>query len=335
MKLSGGFLFANHDTTCIILAGGDEMAVLQAGKILKQYLERTGITPEQLCGKDYDISSLRRVLNGNRGVSMSVFANFLSKLGENPERLYLSMASNKEIAFFDLYYEIEGHILNDEYALAESKMVALSRLERNLPQKEGVNIRNQMMLVLSCSIMEGMGADTEKRLQILKPAAELILPELSSDAVATTLLSYDDIALLNLLATALHEMGQQEQAIEILLGVSKSINTFQADAYEKSRGYTQTLYNLSTFYGLEGRHAEALEACDAVIKCSLQHRRLHLLPHAKFNKARAMHALGKHEGINKLAVEAYYAMLNNGNYADAEMRLPFITDVLGIDLPIY
>jgi transcriptional regulator with XRE-family HTH domain len=309
------------------------MAIMHAGKIIRQYRKKAGLTQKQLCGTDCDSSTLRRIENGERSASVFLFAKLLSKLGINPEKFYISIAGDKEIEFFNCYYEIEGLTLDGNWEQAEQMMPILAKHESKLPKGEGVSIRKQMVLALYCGILAEKETDPTVLISEATTALTLTLPNLSDKTIAASVMAYDEIALLNILACGHNRAGDTKKAISILESVQASIESFHLDGYEKSRGCIHTLYNLSTFYGFAALHEEALRACNTAIKYCVMHKRLFLLPHIKFNKACALHFLGKADEVKTLVIDSICALRNNENYNDAQVRRTFAEDVLEIKLP--
>jgi transcriptional regulator with XRE-family HTH domain len=308
------------------------MAVFFAGAIIKVYRTNRGITQDKLCQGICNVSTLHRIEKGERVPSVFVFTRLMERLGFESGKYYVSASNSAEIHFFNKYYEAVAMLIDKKYGEVDAAIKTLKGLLRQLNKDEGVNIRSQMIFTLTCGVAQGRGEDTAEIHRMILDALLLTLPDFSEDSISDYMLSYDEISLINMLATTYKSTGDSERKIGILYQVKTSMDKYYYDEYEKSRGYSQTLYNLSNALGLAERHEEALEICEAAIRCCVKNKRLYLLPHLKFNKACAMFFTGD-EGYKYLALEAVYALRNNEDYDDAERRKDYAEKKMNIVFP--
>jgi len=310
------------------------MAMIFAGAMIKEYRNSRKISAEKLSKGICDPSSLRRIEKGERSPSVFVLGKLMERLGFESNRFFLNFTTKAEFEFLNLYYEIEALIMSNRFDEAKSQITLLEHLETKLDNgKNAKRMRRQMILVLLCCISQGAGVDASERFTLIEEALELTIPDFDETKISGYMISYDEIALLNMLATTHGGLGNSEREVNILHSVKDAMDKFYIDEYEKSRGYTLTLYNLSSALGLAGRHEEVLDISNIAIEYCKKHKRLWLLPRITFNKACALFYLGSQEDWKALIIESYYALKSNGDYDDAQLRRDFAVNKLSMDFP--
>lgn len=309
------------------------MLAIYSGELIKEYRISRGITLEQLSQGLCNPATLQRIEKGKRTPSIFVFIKIVERLGFEARRFYFSGHGRAEMDFLNVYYEADALVANEKLDEATAKIAELEILERNLHKSDGAKLRRQMVYVLKCGMAQLRGEDISNHIKTIKEALALTLPGYDELSISELLLTYDEIALLNMLATAYRKLGEIDRGINIYYQIKRSMDRFYLDKQEKSRGYIMTLYNLSSALGYEKRHVEALETCNIAIEFCVEQKRLNLLPHLKFNKACALFYLGEREGYKELAIEAIYALKNNEYFHDAAIREEFAKNEMKIILP--
>lgn len=309
------------------------MVMVHGGNLIKHHREKRKITIAQLCEGICSTSTLQRIENNKQTPSVFVFMRLIERLGFDASKFFTGVFDEKELEFFNAYYEIEALLMSKKIDEAELKIKILRHLGQNFDKGDGAKIREQKLLVLELAIERQKEVDVAQYSDKILQALRLTFPKFDESKIATYMLSFDEISLLNMLAMSYEVAGNPEKEIEILKSVKASMDKHYADEYEKSRGYTLTLSNLSTALGIAGRHAEVIEICDIAIKHCVAHKRLFVLPKLKFNKGCAMFYLGKKDGYKRLIIEAVYALRNNEDFVSAESSKAFAEDELGIIFP--
>ena len=313
--------------------GGVEMSKFNPGIIIKEYRIAKNVTQEKLCDGICSVSTLHRIENGKNEPSVFVLSSLLERLGYEAGKYFLSASSLQEIFFSNTYSAIEAMIMNRKYDEANEAMERLENAESLLKRDSGVEIRQQMILVLKCSISQGNNENPTKLHEMIIGALALTIPDLEESKISEYMLCYNEISLLNMLATTYKRLGDEQKIIHILQDIKKSMDMYYSDEYEKSRGYALTLYNLTNALGLAGKHDKVLEICEIAIPCCVNNKRLYLLPHLKFNKGCALFYMGDKENSKHLIIEAIYALRNNEDFQDAEIRAQFAEREMGLSLP--
>jgi len=311
------------------------MIKVYGGALIKKYRNERGITLKQLSKGICHPTTLHRIEGGSQSPNVFTFMSLIQRLGFESEKFFVSAFTKSEITFFNLYYEIEALIMGGKFDDAQSKLKILESTGIDLGKEGGEKIREQMIMVLKLSISQGRNEDAASRIETIKAALTLTNSDFDETEISGYMLSYDEIALLNMLATVYGDTGDSEKEIAILRRVKSSMDKYYVDKYEKSRGYAQTLLNLSNALGFAERHEEAIEICDTAIKYCVEHKRLHLLPHLKFNKACALFYIGNKDEYERLAIEAIYALRNNEDYIAAKERIEIAKERLGIIFPAF
>lgn len=311
------------------------MAMFMAGSMLKEFRTQRGITLDKLSNGICNVSTLWRIENGERVPSNFVFKTLLERLGYEARKYYFNPSSKAELEFFNMYNKILALIMEREFDEAailyrEIDDTDISDFDE-LPRNDGRNIKHQMLLNLKSNIALGKDEDIDKVYDMVHFALSLTLPGFDEEMIDEYMLSYEEIALINLLATIYDKLGNTSKKISILYKVKRSMDKYYVDEYEKSRGYSTTLYNLSNALGQSKRFRETIEICDEALKCCIKNKRLHLVPHINFNKAYALFYTGGDPWeYRPLVVQAYYAMKNNGDNNFAKSLKEFAEKKMGI-----
>ena len=301
------------------------MVMIYGGDLIKKYRKLRGITQEQLSEGICNTSTIQRIESGKQTPGVFIFMRLIERLGFESKKFFVGVFSKLEFDFFDTYYKVEAMTISGRLDGVDEKIEALKQLELKIDKEDGPKIREQMILALQISADKQRSADAAELSERLLHALSLTMPNFDEQKISDYMISSEEISLLNMLSAS---YGDLERRVNILYGVKKSMDKYYLDKYEKSRGYTLTLYNLSSALGYSGRHKEALEVCNIAIKYCVDHKRLYLLPHLKFNKACALFYLGDTETYKQLVVDAIYALRNNEDYEDADIRKAFAENEL-------
>ena len=299
------------------------MVMVFGGELIENYRNIRGITRKQLCEGICSESTLMRIENGTQNPGVFIFMRLIEKLGFESKKFFVGIFNESEFDFFNTYYEIESLIMSNKLDEADSKLSFLRHAERNLSKKDGPKIREQMLMVLQFSIAQNRGADSKLQNKAITDALKLTIPKFEKSKISTYMLSFDEIALLNMLAASHGIAGETEDEIYILRSVKESMDKYYLDKYEKSRGYTLTMLNLSTALGFMERHDEVIEICDIAINYCVTHRRFNLLPQIKFNKACALFYSGDKSSYKRLTIDALHTLRNNEDFKAFEVRRVF------------
>ena len=306
------------------------MVKVFGGALIKKYREERGITLEELSDDICHFTTLHRIEKGDQSPNIFVFMRLVQRLGFEPEKFFVGAFTKTEFDFFNLYYEVEALIMGGKFDEASAKIDTLEKAGFDLGKVGGDKIREQMILVLKLSASQDNDEDPISRIEAIQYALRLAISNFNETKISSYMLSYDEIALLNMLATAHGDASNSDKEIDILHQVKKSMDKYYLDKYEKSRGYTLTLFNLSSALGHANRHSEAIEICDIAIKYCVEHKRLYLLPHLKFNKACALFYSGDKDKYKRLATDAIHALINNEYFNDAKERIKIAEEKLGL-----
>jgi len=307
------------------------MVKVFGGALIKKYREERGITLEELSDDICHFTTLHRIEKGDQSPNIFVFMRLIQRLGFESEKFFVGAFTKTEIDFFNLYYEAEALIMGGKFDEAIPKIDTLEKAGFDLGKVGGDKIREQMILVLKFNVSQNKNEDPINRKEAIKKTIHLTISAFDETKISEYMLSYDEIALLNMLATAYGDVGNSDKEIDILHQLKKSIDKYYLDEYEKSRGYTLTLFNLSSALGYAERHSEVIEICDIAIKYCVEHRRLYLLPHLKFNKACALFYSGNKDKYKQLATDAIHTLINNEDFNDAKERIKIAEEKLGLN----
>ncbi len=256
------------------------MAISQIGMLIKRRRTELGLTQEELADGICAVTTLSRIENGERMPTQNHLEILLQRIGYS-DLMLQSYVNENEFLAHDLKFKIrQAYILGDNQ-LARELFVQLEQLLSS-PK----DIDKQFLLLWKVLLYPENYSNEARTLQ-LEEAICLTQPNYKRGKVPY-LLSYEEIILLNNLATAYAKCGQRELSIEMLYRIVAYYDAHVVNMEESLRTQPLTLYNLSKSLGLEQRYDECIEICDRGIRLAQRSWRMQMFAQTLYNKAWAL-----------------------------------------------
>lgn len=263
------------------------MSSYYIGDFIRDTRIRKGYTQEQLCRGICTSASLSRIENGAQTPGVTTLNCLLQRLGvEN--RIFDVFESKKEMQICGMLDELVRNIAHHEYGKLEENSRKLEELIG-----EGEEPEHQYLVFAKCILKKVQGASDEETMEQLMRAIHMTLPEFDGvTPLETNLLTYNEITIINNIASMHAKKGRYEEALALGLWLKHYMEENVIDESEKRSKYPLIVYNLSNWFGRMGKSEELLKEAEEGINFCVGHGCLHALPVLVFNKGCALAELG-------------------------------------------
>jgi len=140
------------------------------------------------------------------------------------------------------------------------------------------------------------------------------------------LLTYNEIVIITNIANNYAEGGDNEKALNILLGLKEYMETHVLDERELVRKYQVVIFDISNVLLAEKRYDEAIEICDLGIQKSKKNNRLHLFPYFLANKGFALLGKGEKEQACRQLQKSYHMWDAMDNEEECERLVQYLKE---------
>jgi len=253
-----------------------ENDTFEFGKIIKQLREEKGWTQSQLCNGysdvEYDIElkvtgaictqyQLSRIESGKQRPHWDTFAKIMQRLGEDPNKYYPQYSLTKQDKKYSKIKDELKYLLREKTDDANVKAETLIReLEEESFCKK---MLNQQFILKTKALLAFNRKDYKATLDYATKGITISKPNFHEDKIDSYALYYDEIALINLIASAQSFLSSSlTTSTNIWLKLKSCIDMGYVDEDEKSRTYVRILYNLAKNLGLLKRYDECISLCD-------------------------------------------------------------------------
>ncbi|MCL2222287.1 MAG: helix-turn-helix domain-containing protein [Oscillospiraceae bacterium] len=290
--------------------------MLSIGEIIRTNRVKQKISQEELCFGICSLSSISRIENGAQAPSRVTYEALMERLGQAPE-IFPSFKSDKELKAFRLKHQINQALRSGNLDNAEklvNELESMHKLER---------VYRQLILHARVLLAMHRGEPPDEILEAMKNVAAMSIEDFSSDKILSHVLSKDDLVILENLASAHHDAGEKDTAIEILYAVKKYIEMKVVDDEGVTPMYTALLHPLTNWIGMKGQHEEVISLCDEGIKRCIEYGAYRSFAALLFNKGYALVMLDKKDEAKKYLQEAYFINRARGEENLCEICLDF------------
>lgn len=255
------------------------MAKYVIGNIIYENRIRKKITQEEL---GYGIcmpATLSKIENGVQIPRRKTLEALMQRLGL-PAQYYFLPISGEELERSNLEYLMIRKLSLGDYDIDE-----LIRQYRECNVELDHMEEQFLMYAQGCVAMKKQ-KDLHHALELFQQGIQLTIPDFSKKNLhARKLLTFDEIRILNCIASIYYELHAAAEAKDILVYLKRYMEGADIDLEEKAKVYPMILFNLSNWVGLEGRNELAFELCDEGIDFCIQYGKLSMFPYLVFNKA--------------------------------------------------
>jgi len=271
----------------------------------EELAERMYISPRQLS----------RIETGEKQLDIWQFVSILETLGLPSEDYWLLYLETQEYEDYRRYRLLKRLIreeqLNEQYI--ESKKV-LAQLEDSLLAQQPF-IRQFVAYV---KIKVSVELSPEQAIKELYKALSISKPDFDENKVSEYRLNYNEIFLINNLASRYGKLKNYERAIALYKGIIEGRKKIQASEDDKAALFPPIMFSLSNMLGMFGKHKESLKYCERALEVCREYDNLRLVPRIMHNMAINQQLLNEEERVYRLnLVRAYHCAYAIGDNSTA------------------
>ena len=296
-------------------------------ELIRQLRIEKGLTQEQLAEGICSPVTISRIENGTQMPSNRVLELLLDRLGDD---LFHTLGTtvlrtdaremkNKEREI--IHYIALGKIKEAENLLLEANDEAASAPA----QQQRIKYMEALLLRQKC------GAN--KDIQILLESALLLTkPQFDRNDFRNTILTSQEMQIINFLSIVLWEQAEYRQALRMSFELSESMERKKSSIIEQRQLYVCVLTNQIQFLESERRYEEAYEICTKAEQICKDTDYMSLFPEILFSKAKILFFIGNRNDCITIIKGIYpYLLLTGKNIAAEKVRL-FAGETLHMEL---
>ena len=294
------------------------MAISQIGAVIRRRRIELGLSQEDLADGICSVPTLSRIENGERMPTQNHLEVLLQRIGYS-DIMAQTYLSEKDFISHDLKYKIRQSYIEGDHGAGLAYLDQFKTLVKN------PSALDEQFILLQDVIFHFKDNSPEDSLAKLEKALCLTHPKYA-DGQLPSLLSYEEIIILNNIALALEHCNRRWESVNILYHIARYYDSHITNLEEALRTMPMILYNLSKFLGLEGRYEECVKICDQGIRLAQTTGRCPYLCHTMYNKAWALVKMGQEADLpiaKETLTHAYHLALAMGNEPFANHILQF------------
>lgn len=255
------------------------MANYTIGDMIYENRIARGYSQEELSFGICSTSSLSRIENNEQTPGRRIFEALTQRLGIS-DSLYSAYISKDEMEINQLIQQLVWSLERMDFNKSKE---LVRQMEERLQESDLLN--KQYILFAKACILKEQGED-ERVFQMLLDAIHLTMPTfVPENGFSSRLLTFQEITLLDNIATFLCNKGEDKIGLELQMDLIKYMDTHVIDEQEKAKKYPLIIYNITLYLGEQERYQEVCDLCNRAIKYCVGHNKLIILPYLLTNKA--------------------------------------------------
>jgi len=260
------------------------MKELFLGEYIRQRRLDLGLTQEQLCEGICEPITVSRMENGRQMPSYHRICAFLQRLGL-PDDRYFALLSKNELEIKTLQDEIRADAIRFYRAAPENRAnirtAGLQKLEEleKLAEPDDRIVRQYIMGEQVTFGKPDGPYSPEERLELLLEALRITVPYLNLEEINLGLYSMDETTLLNQIAVAYAQMGQEKKAIDIYRQLLKYVQKHYCEGMSRYAGKIALVaHNYTHALFMVGHYDDAIEVAELGQKICVEYAHYQFLP---------------------------------------------------------
>ena len=290
------------------------------GSFIHDLRMERGYSQEELCYGICSTGNLSKIENGIRMPNQRTIEALLQRLG--CEEIILQFSTKEELRRRELCRKIVRKLSNrDKEGVEET----VRELEETVAEEDILN--SQYCRFARAVLHQIEGQSPKKVIKELEGALQVTKPNYKSgEEKIKGLLTYNEIVIITNIANNYAEGGDNEKALNILLGLKEYMETHVLDERELVRKYQVVIFDISNVLLAEKRYDEAIEICDLGIQKSKKNNRLHLFPYFLANKGFALLGKGEKEQACRQLQKSYHMWDAMDNEEECERLVQYLKE---------
>lgn len=289
------------------------MANYTIGDMIYEARVARGYSQEELGYGLCSTSSLSRIENGSQVPGKKLFDALLQRLGIS-ESVYSAFISKEEMELYRIIQQLAWKIENIDL---DGIDIMMDDLRHRISERD--IFESQYLCFAEATVKKRRGGGNAEVMKLLMKAICLTMPDFDGTVPKKSrLLTFDEISILNVIATIYMEEQKTFEALKLLFWLKEYLEEHIIDEVEKAKKYPMIVYNITKIMGALERHQDVYKLCEEGISFSVKHNKLVILPYMLTNKACAAAELGKMEEAKELFHQAIvlFTICKKDNEAD-------------------
>lgn len=285
------------------------MQNIYIGEFIHQRRKELNLSQEDLAYGICEVSTLSRIENGRCTPSRSKINALLQRLGL-PEERYYAIVSKNEKEIEALKKEIVAcnvmHQPQKGYELLE-------QLEKICEPDDFLTkqfiLRSQILL----GDLDGSISDPAKQVELLLQAIKITVPDFSIDRINDFLYTFDEIKIINQLASTYSDMNELDVALQIFTQLMKYIEKHFHEVLTGNGILPMVLHNYARTLDLDKQYKKSIEISEKGWKICTKYGHYQFLPGFIAFIAENYYFLGEIKKSKEYYREAHYLYKALGN----------------------
>ncbi len=261
--------------------------IYSIGAYIRNRRKELGITQNELAAGLCSVMTISRIERGEQIPQDSTLKSILQRLGLSGAELMFANNADS-LLLHQLKYDIRQASILEDYARADRILTENKDWISGLEPLDKQTFETAAVLL---KILRNELTDKEA-LNQLEALIRITCPKYTKDK-PPTLMTYDEILLLNNIALKYAHLGDVETAISLLYHIKDFYDKRNCDIEETLRTEPMVLYNLSKYLGLAGRIDESIEISSQGIRLAKQTRRCSVMAKTLYNMAYGLYERNK------------------------------------------
>ena len=271
------------------------MSVYNIGTFIKYRRSELGLTQEELSEGICSVATLSRIETGAHPPTRAHAQALLQRLGYSASAFFLAVGSI-DLEMTDLQLKTRMAYAANNFDAAEEYLCELSEYSEHFSPSD------RQFYEIMYTIVHMKEFEPAESLNRFESALRLTHPNYSKENLPH-LLTYEEILALNNIAIFSDEVGDRDNAINVLYYLRQHCNSDIFDKTEAMRVLPMILYNLSKYLGLAERYDEAIEICKEGIDIAKKTGKASVLVQTMYNLSYDL--LKRSRPLDKESAERY------------------------------
>ena len=286
-----------------------------------------GLSQEDVCFNICSPASLSRIENGRQIPGRCILDKLLERLGTE-NNVFNVFASKDEMLFYEAVQEMARSMADDNFDELEKQIQRMEEITKNATELE-----RQYLYFAKAELLWKKHDDVAGAWEMLMRAIHVTLTEFDGKTpLRNTLLTYDEIMIINSIAVKHAKEGRIDVALGLELWLKEHLEKRMMDGKQRTAKYPAIVYNLSNWMGKMGRFQEALEIATTGVDFCVKYGNLKALPRLLFNKACALAEVGEMEEAKKCFSQSAVIFDTTKQYDKAKMTTDWCKTKYNIEL---
>lgn len=311
-----------------LLKRGDGSMLYDIGSFIHDLRIERRYSQEELCYGICSTGNLSKIENGIRMPNQRTIEALLQRLG--CEEIILQFSTKEELQRRKLCGEIIRKLSKGDKKGGEE---IVKKLEETIAEED---ILSSQYCRFARAILHQMEGESPKKvIKELEGALRVTKPNYKSgEEKIKGLLTYNEIVIIANIANNYAEGGDNERALNILLGLKEYMETHVLDERELVRKYQMVIFDISNVLLSEERYDEAIELCDIGIRRGKENNRLRLFPYFLANKGFALLGKGEEEQAYRQLQKSYHMWDAMDNEEECERLVHYLKENWNFNRPL-